>query len=48
MTAATKVNGGRDKISSVGKDEKVVVTAPQTGGSLTAQTFVDLTDLGHR
>ena len=48
VNADTKVNGGRDNISSVEKDERVLVTAPQTGAALTAQSLIDLTDLGHR
>ena len=46
VNADTDVNGGRDKIDTVATDEKVVVTALQTGGSLTAQHVLDLTDLG--
>lgn len=48
LNGKTRVNGGRDEIGSVGKDERVVVTAVQTGGSLTAQNLVDLTDLGYK
>ena len=45
VNADTDVNGGRDKIDTVAKDEKVVVTALK-GETLTAQHVLDLTDLG--
>lgn len=41
----TKVNGDA-KIDSVAKDEQVVVIAPKGGNSPTANTVIDLNDLG--
>lgn len=45
VDAETRVNGD-EKIDTVAKDEQVVVIAPEGGDNPTADTIVNLTDIG--